>query len=60
MAENIRQAIASLQYKGQNKVTVSLGLTQANEKDLMDGLLKRADDALYQAKREGRNRVIAA
>jgi two-component system cell cycle response regulator len=40
-------------------VTVSLGVaTLAGASDNVDSLLKRADDALYRAKREGRNRVI--
>ena len=43
------------------KFTVSIGVAQKT-KDItnLDQLLKRADDALYQAKHEGRNRVVAA
>lgn len=43
-------------------VTVSIGvasLPNENIKD-MDTLIKSADDALYQAKRSGRNRVVVA
>ena len=42
------------------KFTVSIGVAQKT-KDItnLDQLLKRADDALYQAKHEGRNRVVA-
>jgi predicted signal transduction protein with EAL and GGDEF domain len=40
-------------------VTVSIGVTAAAESgDCRDGLLKRADDALYSAKTAGRNRVV--
>lgn len=38
-------------------VTVSIGVAQMLEADGMDDLLNRADAALYQAKRNGRNRV---
>ena len=41
-------------------VTASLGLsTLLSEGDRPDTLLKRADTALYEAKRSGRNRVVA-
>ncbi|MFO7765464.1 MAG: diguanylate cyclase [Pelovirga sp.] len=41
------------------RVTVSLGLTihQADDSSI-DALLKRADDALYQAKNSGRNQIV--
>ena len=43
------------------RVTVSVGVAAVRSADdTPDGLLKRADDALYEAKRGGRNRVIAA
>ncbi len=64
LAERLRQAILSLRFDsggGQFSVTVSLGVTCRNEADSsIETLLKRADDALYVAKREGRNRAVVA
>ena len=39
-------------------VTVSIGMAQMRDKDSLEGLIARADAALYKAKREGRNRLI--
>ncbi len=41
-------------------VTASFGVAQLQEGDNEDSMMRRADDALYQAKHEGRNRVVAA
>jgi diguanylate cyclase (GGDEF)-like protein len=41
-------------------VTASIGIAQAQPEDALDGLLQRADDALYQSKREGRDRATVA
>jgi two-component system, cell cycle response regulator len=42
-------------------VTISIGLAGLGDaSDTLDKLLKRADSALYAAKREGRNRVVRA
>lgn len=42
------------------QVTASIGIAQARPEDDVDALLQRADDALYQSKREGRDRMSVA
>jgi two-component system cell cycle response regulator len=63
IAERVRQSISERGFQiggeRQLKVTVSAGVT-LNEtgSDTPESLIKRADVALYRAKREGRNRVV--
>lgn len=60
IAEKIRRRIEHARFGECGKITASLGIhcTQSTEADLAD-LVAMADLALYAAKREGRNRVLA-
>ena len=42
------------------KVTISVGVAEAVAKDTAESLIKRTDNALYQAKQEGRDRTVMA
>ncbi len=46
--------------KDLGRVTVSIGVAMTLPDDDIDSLAERADNALYRAKSEGRNRVVAA
>lgn len=65
VAERVRETVASVVVPaddgGAVAVTTSIGVASLGVGDeSMEELLARADAALYQAKREGRNRVQAA
>jgi diguanylate cyclase (GGDEF)-like protein len=62
LAERIRERVAALNIEGlkNTKVTLSLGVSLMREDDIPQSLFERADLALYQAKRGGRDQVAAA
>lgn len=63
LAERIRAAVADtrIDIGGQTiGVTISAGVAVAHKGDTVDGVLSRADTALYAAKNAGRNRVMRA
>ncbi len=62
VAERCRRGVENLEVslsKGPRSVTISLGIAGLlpGEKHNLDELLRRADEALYDAKRAGRNRA---
>jgi two-component system, cell cycle response regulator len=66
VAERLRRSIAGEPFaiaKGTKRieVTISIGLSTLEKKgEAVSDVLKRADNALYRAKHDGRNRVVSA
>ncbi|UWM62329.1 sensor domain-containing diguanylate cyclase [Enterobacter sp. CP102] len=60
VAETIRAAVARITIPGLPRFTVSIGVARHNQGESIDDLFKRVDDALYRAKNNGRNKVLAA
>jgi diguanylate cyclase (GGDEF)-like protein len=59
LAERVRRAIEDA-WPGGLHVTVSMGVACAKGGVAFDALIRDADDALYRAKRNGRNCVVTA
>lgn len=63
VAERLRGNLSKIEVNTDSgalvRFTVSIGMTIAENKDeLLDDIVKKADKALFQAKAQGRNRVI--
>ncbi|MDX5627218.1 MULTISPECIES: sensor domain-containing diguanylate cyclase [unclassified Brenneria] len=60
-AETLRHDVEAMVVPFRNEtiqVTISCGVAEYRAKETLDALINRADIALYQAKQQGRNRVI--
>lgn len=63
VGERLRMAILGLQYLVENRaidLTISIGCATLLAGESVDSLQRRADNALYVSKREGRNRLSMA
>jgi diguanylate cyclase (GGDEF)-like protein len=61
LAEGLRARVAEARFDGfdaDERVTISLGVSEGVPGDDIEALLRRADAALYRAKGEGRDRVV--
>jgi diguanylate cyclase (GGDEF)-like protein len=62
IAERLRSTVANSSFHGQQRstvVTVSIGVSQSGrDGDTIEAILRTADQRLYHAKHEGRNRVV--
>lgn len=59
VAELIRQCFSNTAFPLAKSQTVSIGVTQARVEDTSDSLCTRVDEALYKAKKTGKNKVVA-
>ena len=66
VAESLRKSMESREIvnkatnKGMGRVTLSVGVAEYSPGESIADMVKRADAALYQAKRTGRNKVAEA
>ncbi|ACV69121.1 ABC transporter substrate binding protein [Desulfohalobium retbaense] len=60
LAERVRAAIGGTRFAGETRLSASFGVAEYQLSDNWEGLLSRADTALYAAKAQGRNRVVVA
>jgi diguanylate cyclase (GGDEF)-like protein len=60
--ERLRQSVEALEFADHPylKITFSAGFARAQPGETLEHLIERADEALYDAKRQGRNRCLMA
>ncbi|MDD5717718.1 MAG: diguanylate cyclase [Sulfuricurvum sp.] len=59
VAEKIRNRLAEQVFDEVGHVTCSIGITEVSADDTLQDAIGRADNAMYTAKKEGRNRSVS-
>ena len=59
VAEEVRRAVSAERLPDGNELTVSAGVSELQPEETVEAWLRRADTALYEAKRGGRDRVVS-
>ena len=57
LAESIRRSVAAAEFDVVGSVTCSVGATMLRRDDVLESWFERADQAVYAAKSEGRDKV---
>ncbi|MDH5465690.1 MAG: diguanylate cyclase, partial [Thiovulaceae bacterium] len=57
VSNRILTFISQYDFSSKRKITVSIGVTQFRDSDTPASLIERSDNALYDAKKSGRNQV---
>ncbi|MCW8838847.1 MAG: diguanylate cyclase [Thiovulaceae bacterium] len=59
LAEHLRKTVDTFEFEIVKHKTISIGVSEVTNADNIETLIKRVDENLYKAKKEGRNRVIS-
>ena len=59
LLSGLRKKIANHQFTIKHQISCSFGIAQFKPQDTSDSLINRADAAMYQAKRSGKNTIVA-
>lgn len=53
----VRKKISETKFDGIGNKTISIGITECRDDDSVDDIFRRADEALYEAKGSGKNKI---
>ncbi len=56
--EELRRSVEKIKFEIVGHITISIGVTMVKEGDNPERVFKRIDEALYEAKETGRNKVV--
>jgi diguanylate cyclase (GGDEF)-like protein len=60
LAEKLRKVVAERPFPVVGNITASIGIAHFREGDTQESIYARADEAMYEAKRRGRNCVVSS